>query len=220
MLHRSIAHRGVVMAEVIVSQHPLVRHKQTFLRSVQTDPPMFRALVRELAQLLFFEAATDLRLQEHAVKTPLMDYTGQMIAERVGLLPILRAGLGMAEAVLDLLPGAQVWHLGLYRDHETLRPVTYYNKLPPVPTIDRAVVLDPMLASGGSAIAAIEILKNWGMKRIQFLGLIAAPEGVEALRKAHPDVPIYLAAIDEHLNDSCYIVPGLGDAGDRQFGTG
>ncbi len=208
------------MAGVMVSQHPLVRHKQTFLRSVQTDSPMFRALVRELAQLLFFEAATDLRLQEHTVRTPLTDYSGNMIAERVGLLPILRAGLGMAEAVLDLLPGAQVWHLGLYRDHETLQPVTYYNKLPPVPTIDRAVVLDPMLASGGSAIAAINILKNWGMKRIQFLGLIAAPEGVEALQKAHPDVSIYLAAIDDHLNDSCYIVPGLGDAGDRQFGTG
>src|SRR5260221_13103814 len=127
------------MAEVIVSQHPLVRHKQTFLRSVQTDPPAFRALVRELAQLLFFEAATDLRLQDYTVRTPLTDYDGQMISERVGLLPILRAGLGMAEAVLDLLPGAQVWHLGLYRDHETLRPVTYYNKLPPVPTIDRAL---------------------------------------------------------------------------------
>jgi uracil phosphoribosyltransferase len=208
------------MADVIVSQHPLVRHKQTFLRSVQTDSPAFRALVRELAQLLFFEAATDLRLQDHKVQTPLMDYSGQMIAERVGLLPILRAGLGMAEAVLDLLPGAQVWHLGLYRDHETLRPVTYYNKLPPLPTIDRAVVLDPMLATGGSAIAAIEILKNWGMKRIQFLGLIAAPEGVDALRKIHPDVAIYLAAIDDCLNESCYIVPGLGDAGDRQFGTG
>lgn len=208
------------MANVIVSQHPLVRHKQTFLRAVQTDPPAFRLLVRELAQLLFFEAATDLRLKSHTVPTPLTDYAGQMIAERVGLLPILRAGLGMAEAVLDLLPGAQVWHLGLYRDHETLRPVTYYNKLPPVPTIDRAVVLDPMLASGGSAIAAVEILKNWGMKRIQFLGLIAAPEGVAALQKAHPDVSIYLAAIDDHLNDNCYIVPGLGDAGDRQFGTG
>lgn len=208
------------MADVIVSQHPLVRHKQTMLRSVLTDPPTFRALVRELAQLLFFEAATDFRLRSHTVQTPLTNYSGQTIDERVGLLPILRAGLGMAEAVLDLLPGAQVWHLGLYRDHETLRPVTYYNKLPPVPTIDRAVVLDPMLASGGSAIAAIDILKDWGMKRIQFLGLIAAPEGVAALTKAHPDVSIYLAAIDDHLNESCYIVPGLGDAGDRQFGTG
>lgn len=208
------------MSDVYISQHPLVRHKQTFLRSVQTDPPAFRSLVRELAQLLFFEAATDLRLEECTVRTPLTDYPGQTIAERVGLLPILRAGLGMAEAVLDLLPGAQVWHLGLYRDHETLRPVTYYNKLPPVPTIDRAIVLDPMLASGGSAIAAVEILKNWGMKRIQFLGLIAAPEGVAALRQAHPDVPIYLAAVDDYLNDHCYIVPGLGDAGDRQFGTG
>jgi uracil phosphoribosyltransferase len=208
------------MAEVFVSGHPLVRHKQTFLRSIQTDPPAFRAHVRQLAQLLFFEAAHDLRLTPQTVRTPLADYPGHAIEEKVGLLPILRAGLGMAEAVLDLLPGAQVWHLGLYRDEETLRPVTYYNKLPPEPTIDRAIVLDPMLASGGSAIAAVEILKKWGMKRIQFLGLIAAPEGVRALHDAHPDVPIYLAAIDEFLNEQCYIVPGLGDAGDRQFGTG
>jgi uracil phosphoribosyltransferase len=208
------------MAEVHVSQHPLVRHKQTALRNTQTDSPTFRALVRELAQLMVFEASYDLKLAEHNVPTPLANYPGQRIAERVGLLPILRAGLGMAEAVLDLIPGAQVWHLGLYRDHKTLQPVTYYNKLPLKPTIDRALVLDPMLASGGSAIAAIEILKNWGMQRIQFVGLIAAPEGVAALREAHPDVPIYLAAIDSHLNENCYIVPGLGDAGDRQFGTG
>jgi len=208
------------MADVYVSRHPLVRHKQTMMRHVGTDSPAFRALVRELAQLLFFEASHDLRLTPKTVQTPLANYEGATIAERVGLLPILRAGLGMAEAVLDLLPGAQVWHLGLYRDHETLRPVTYYNKLPPEPTIDRAVVLDPMLASGGSAIAACEILKRWGMQRIQFLGLIAAPEGVQALHAAHPDVPIYLAAIDSHLNDQCYIMPGLGDAGDRQFGTG
>ena len=208
------------MSEVIVSKHPLVRHKQTLMRSTRTDSPTFRALVRELAQLLFFEAAGDFRLHQVTVETPLANYDGQVIEERVGLLPILRAGLGMAEAVLDLLPGAQVWHLGLYRDHETLRPVTYYNKLPPLPTIDRAIVLDPMLASGGSAIAAVEILKKWGMKRIQFLGLIAAPEGVKALSEAHPDVTIYLAAIDDHLNENCYIVPGLGDAGDRQFGTG
>jgi uracil phosphoribosyltransferase len=208
------------MADVFVSRHPLVRHKQTMLRHVGTDSPAFRALVRELAQLLFFEASHDLRLSPKTVQTPLADYQGTTIAERVGLLPILRAGLGMAEAVLDLLPGAQVWHLGLYRDHETLRPVTYYNKLPPEPTIDRAVVLDPMLATGGSAIAACEILKRWGMARIQFLGLIAAPEGVHALHAAHPDVPIYLAAIDSHLNEQCYILPGLGDAGDRQFGTG
>jgi uracil phosphoribosyltransferase len=208
------------MAEVFVSQHPLVRHKQTMLRRTTTDARTFRALVRELAQLLIFEASADLKLAPTTVQTPLADYAGEMVAERVGLLPILRAGLGMVEAVLDMVPNAQVWHLGLYRDHETLRPVTYYNKLPPEPTIDRAIVLDPMLASGGSAVAAVEILKNWGMKRIQFLGLIAAPEGVTTLQKAHPDVPIYLAAIDTHLNESCYIVPGLGDAGDRQFVTG
>jgi len=176
-------------------------------------------LVRELSQLLIFEAAYDLKLTPTTVKTPLDDYAGEMVNERIGLLPILRAGLGMVEAALDLIPNAQVWHLGLYRDHETLRPVTYYNKLPAEPTIDRAIVLDPMLASGGSAVAAVEILKNWGMKRIQFIGLIAAPEGVKALQTAHPDVPIYLAGIDSHLNKNGYIVPGLGDAGDRQFVT-
>ena len=152
--------------------------------------------------------------------TPLTDYRGERVAETVGLLPILRAGLGMAGAVLDLLPTAQVWHLGLYRDHQTLKPVTYYNKLPPTPTIERAMVLDPMLATGGSAVAAVDVLKQWGLKRIQYLGLIAAPEGVKLLREAHPDVPIYLAAIDERLNEKGYIVPGLGDAGDRQFNTG
>src|SRR5262249_883995 len=146
-------------------------------------------------------------LADCKVQTPLAEYDGHRISERVGLLPIMRAGLGMAEAILDLLPGAQVWHLGLYRDHETLRPVTYYNKLPPKPTIDRALVLDPMLATGGSAVAAAEILKNWGMRRIQFLGLIASPEGVKALREAHPDVEIHLAAVDSHLNEKCYIVP-------------
>ena len=204
---------------VYVSQHPLVRHKQTFLRHVQTNAPAFRALVRELAQLLVFEASHDLRLTPQTVPTPLGEYQGQRVDERVGLLPILRAGLGMAEAVLDLVPGAQVWHLGLYRDHDTRQPVTYYNKLPPEPTIDRALVLDPMLASGGSAVAAVDILKRWGLKRIQFLGLIAAPEGVKLLQDRHPDVPIYLAAIDSHLDERSYIVPGLGDAGDRQFGT-
>jgi uracil phosphoribosyltransferase len=208
------------MSGVYVSTHPLVRHKQTQLRDTKTDPPAFRALVRELAQLLFFEASGDLQVGAHAVPTPLAEYGGERIAEVVGLLPILRAGLGMAEAVLDLLPTAQVWHLGLYRDHQTLKPVTYYNKLPPEPTIERALVLDPMLATGGSAVAAIDVLKRWGLKRIQYLGLIAAPEGVKLLRGMHPDVPIYLAAIDERLNEKGYIVPGLGDAGDRQFGTG
>lgn len=204
---------------VHVSTHPLVRHKQTQLRDIKTDPAAFRALVRELAQLLFFEAAGDLRVEPASVPTPLTTYSGERVAETVGLLPILRAGLGMAGAVLDLLPTAQVWHLGLYRDHLTLKPVTYYNKLPATPTIERALVLDPMLATGGSAVAAVDVLKQWGLKRIQYLGLIAAPEGVKLLREAHPDVPIYLAAIDEKLNEKGYIVPGLGDAGDRQFGA-
>jgi uracil phosphoribosyltransferase len=208
------------MMSVHVSTHPLVRHKQTQLRDVKTDPAAFRMLVRELAQLLFFEAAGDLRVEPASVPTPLTNYSGERVAETVGLLPILRAGLGMAGAVLDLLPTAQVWHLGLYRDHQTLKPVTYYNKLPATPTIARAMVLDPMLATGGSAVAAVDLLKQWGLKRIQYLGLIAAPEGVKLLREAHPDVPIYLAAIDERLNEKGYIVPGLGDAGDRQFNTG
>src|SRR5262249_31235118 len=154
------------------------------------------------------------------VQTPLAECPGHVIAERVGLMPILRAGLGMAEAILEIVPAARVWHLGIYRDHETVQPVTYYNKLPPAPDVDVALVVDAMLATGGSAVAAVSILKRWGAPRIKFLGLIAAPEGVQALRQAHPDVPIHLAALDSHLDERCYIVPGLGDAGDRLFGTG
>jgi uracil phosphoribosyltransferase len=204
---------------VRVSEHPLVRHKQTVLRQTSTDSIVFRKMVRELSQLLFFEASADLPLSDFPIQTPLADYAGARIGELIGLLPILRAGLGMAEAVLELVPTAQVWHLGLYRDHRTLQPVTYYNKLPPEPTIERAFVLDPMLATGGSASAAVDVLKKWGLKRITFLGLIAAPEGVKHLQSQHPDVRIHLAAIDSHLNEKGYIVPGLGDAGDRQFGT-
>jgi uracil phosphoribosyltransferase len=208
------------MSNVFVSRHPLVLHKLARLRNAATEPGTFRALVRELTHLLLYEATADLRVGPVTVRTPLGECAGQQITERVGCMPILRAGLGMVEAVLDELPSVRVWHLGLYRDHETLQPVTYYNKLPPNPTIDLSLVLDPMLATGGSAVAAIDLLKKWGARRIKFLGLIAAPEGVGALTKAHPDVPVYLAAIDSHLNDSAYIVPGLGDAGDRQFGTG
>jgi uracil phosphoribosyltransferase len=154
------------------------------------------------------------------VQTPLAESPGYQLADTIGLMPILRAGLGMAEAVHDVVPSGQVWHLGLYRDHHTLKPVTYYNPFQSHPTIDVSFVLDPMLATGGSAVAAVEILKQWGVRRIRFLGLIAAPEGVQKLQSSHPDVPIYLAAIDSHLNEQSYIVPGLGDAGDRQFGTG
>jgi uracil phosphoribosyltransferase len=204
---------------VLVSRHPLVLHKLALLRDRATESPQFRALVRDLAQLLFYEAAADLRLDAVTVRTPLAECAGRQIAERVALVPILRAGLGMAEAILELLPSARVWHLGLYRDHETLQPVTYYSKLPARPDIDLSVLVDPMLATGGSAVAAVDILKRSGARRIKFLGLIAAPEGVRALQQAHPDVSIHLAALDSHLDEHSYIVPGLGDAGDRQFGT-
>jgi uracil phosphoribosyltransferase len=204
---------------VHVSRHPLLLHRLALLRDRDTIPRIFRQLVREMAQMLFYEAATDLRLSPITVQTPLAECAGQQIAEPIGLVPILRAGLGMAEAILEMVPAAQVWHLGLYRDHQTLKPVTYYKKLPDRPNIELAFVMDPMLATGGSAVAAVEILKSWGLKRMKYLGLIAAPEGVAALRTAHPDVALYLAAVDSHLNADKYIVPGLGDAGDRQFGT-
>lgn len=203
-----------------VSQHPLVRHKLTLLRRTVTESKKFRELVHELAQFLLYEATMDLELESVAIETPLAPLTGQRIVAHIGLFPILRAGLGMVDPILELIPTAHVWHLGLYRDHKTLEPVTYYNKLPPQNDVDLCLILDPMLATGGSAVAAVDILKRWGATRIKFLGLIAAPEGVEMLSSAHPDVPIHLAAIDSHLNEKGYIVPGLGDAGDRQFGTG
>jgi uracil phosphoribosyltransferase len=208
------------MNDVHVSQHPLVRHKQTLLRAGRTEPKKFRELVREITQFLIYEATADLGLAERVVDTPLAEYKGVRIGDRIGLVPILRAGIGMVDPVLELIPTAHVWHLGLYRDHKTLEPVAYYNRLPNQPEIDLCLILDPMLATGGSAVAAVDVLKAWGAARIKFLGLIAAPEGVERLATAHPDVPIHLAAIDERLNENGYIVPGLGDAGDRQFGTG
>jgi uracil phosphoribosyltransferase len=204
---------------VFVSGHPLVQHKLALLRAAGTPPPVFRALVRDLSRLLFVEAAGDLATESATVRTPLGECPARVVGERVGLFPVLRAGLGMADAILDLVPDARVWHLGLYRDHETLRPVTYYQKLPAEPACDVAFVLDPMLATGGSAVESVGILKRWGVRRVKFVGIIAAPEGVRALREAHPDVPMHLAAVDSHLNEHAYIVPGLGDAGDRQFGT-
>ncbi len=206
-------------APVTVSTHPLVQHKLARLRATETRPPEFRELVAGISRALFFEAARELRLEPVRVQTPLTETTCHRIADRVGLVPVLRAGLGMADALLDALPEAAVWHLGLYRDHATLKPVTYYNKLPPKPDMDVGIVLDPMLATGGSAIAALDILKKTGTPCLMFVGLIAAPEGVAALQTAHPEVPIFLAALDAKLNDVGYIVPGLGDAGDRQFGT-
>src|SRR5919197_4336865 len=200
------------MSQVHVSPHPLVQHKLTLLRRTITEPKKFRELVRELSQFLLYEATLDLPLNTLDIETPLAPLTGRQIGAQLGLVPILRAGLGMVDPILDLIPTAHVWHLGLYRDHATLEPVTYYNKLPPEAEVDLCLVLDPMLATGGSAIAAVDILKQWGAAQIKFLGLIAAPEGVKALSTAHPNVPIHLAAIDDHLNDKGYIVPGLGDA--------
>jgi uracil phosphoribosyltransferase len=206
-------------AEIHVSQHPLLQHKLARLRAKETRSPEFRDLVATISRILFFEAIQDVKQRTVEVQTPVATTAGYEIAETIGLVPVLRAGLGMAEAMLQALPEASVWHLGLYRDHVTLKPVTYYNKLPPMPAMDTALVLDPMLATGGSAIAAIEILKKVGTPRIKFVGLIASPEGVKALHAQHPDVALHLAALDTHLNEHGYIVPGLGDAGDRQFGT-
>ena len=204
---------------VHVSRHPLVKHKIALLRDATTEPKEFRELVGEISQVLFYEATTDLELASVTVRTPLADCPSQVIWQRVGIIPILRAGLGMAEAMLRVLPKACVWHLGLYRDHVTHEPIAYYNKLPPQPNIDVGLLVDPMLATGGSASAAAAILKNWGLKKIKYVGLIAAPEGVTVMQNDHPEIPLYLASLDSHLNDQAYIVPGLGDAGDRQFGT-
>jgi uracil phosphoribosyltransferase len=206
-------------APVQVSTHPVIQHKLARLRAVETKPPEFRELVAAISHALLYEATLDLRLKPVSVMTPLSTMTCQIIADKIGLVPVLRAGLGMADAMLEALPEASVWHLGLYRDHATLKPVTYYNKLPAKPDIDVAIVLDPMLATGGTTIAAIDILKKAGTTRIKFAGILAAPEGVAALQQAHPEVPIHLAALDSRLNEVGYIVPGLGDAGDRQFGT-
>jgi uracil phosphoribosyltransferase len=205
---------------VYESKHPLVKHKLTLLRNTSTEPKKFRELVRELAILLAYEATADLSLKSITVTSPLGEAAGSELVDKIGLVPILRAGLGMVEGIWEMMPGAEVWHIGLYRDEETLQPVSYYNKLPTMPTVQVCLVLDPMLATGGSAVATCNILKEWGANRIKFVGLLAAPEGVEALQTVHPDVPIHIAQIDERLNDVGYILPGLGDAGDRQFGTG
>jgi uracil phosphoribosyltransferase len=207
------------MNNVFESTHPLVKHKLTRLRDKGTKPKKFRELVRELGALLTYEATADLATCTVEVTTPMAKTKGEDLKEKIGLVPILRAGLGMVEGVWELMPSAEVWHIGLYRDERTLKPVSYYNKLPIAPTVAVCLILDPMLATGGSAVATVDILKDWGVQKIKFVGLIAAPEGITRLHDAHPDVPIHLAAIDDHLNENGYIIPGLGDAGDRQFGT-
>ena len=206
-----------------ISNHPAVQHKLRILRDETTEPKKFREIVRELSWLLGYEALADARLRPHEVRTPLETTAASELDDRIGLVPILRAGLGMVDAMLELMPTAQVWHLGLFRDERTLRPVEYYNKLPDSATVDLCLILDPMLATGGSATAAIEVLKRWGAVtpvRIKLVNLIASPEGVKTVSEAHPDVEIYAAALDRQLNEKGYILPGLGDAGDRQFGTG
>lgn len=214
-----------MVENVFVSPHPLAQHKLTLLRRQETEPKKFREVISELAMMLVYEATRDLATQSAPIVTPLTTTQGIVMAEKVGLVPILRAGLGMVEGAWKLLPQAEVWHLGLYRDEHTLKPVSYYNKLPIAPTVELCLVLDPMLATGGSAIAAVDVLKRWGVTRIKFVGLLAAPEGISALHGAHPDVAVHVAGIDERLTGpgdafpSGYILPGLGDAGDRQFGT-
>ena len=208
------------MNNVFVSTHPLIRHKLSILRDRNTEPKKFRELIREISILLAYEATADLGLEPIAVQTPMGQAACEQLTESIGLVPILRAGLGMVEGIWEMMPGAEVWHIGLFRDERTLRPVQYYNKLPVAPTVQVCLILDPMLATGGSATATVDILKKWGAVRVKYVGIIGAPEGVERLHLAHPDVPIHLAALDERLNEIGYIVPGLGDAGDRQFGTG
>ena len=208
------------MPALYISSHPLVQHKLALLRDRQTDSKMFRELVREIAMLLVYEATADLATEPRSVQTPLAAASGRRLAEEIGFVPILRAGLGMVDGASQMLPGAEIWHIGLSRDERTLKPVQYYSRLPVSPTVDVCLILDPMLATGGSAVATVDILKRWGTRRVKFVGLIGSRPGAERLQQAHPDVPIFLGALDEELNEHGYIVPGLGDAGDRMFGTG
>ncbi len=205
---------------VTITNHPLIQHKLTLMRKTSTASNEFRALVSEIAMLMCYEATRDLPLKEIEIETPICKTNKNVLAgKKLAFVPILRAGLGMVDGVLSLVPSARVGHIGLYRDPETLKPVEYYCKLPADIHEREVIVLDPMLATGGSAIDAISQIKKRGPKSIKFMGIIGAPEGLEALCEAHPDIHIYLAALDEKLNDHGYIVPGLGDAGDRIFGT-
>lgn len=202
-----------------VSSHPLVQHKVTLLSRDSTDTRMFRELVREITGLLMYEAMADVPVKAIRYKTPLEETEGQILDARIGLVPIIRAGIGMVDPAADMIPSSEVWHLGMYRDEVTHTPVSYYNKLPKENPDDLIVVLDPMLATGGSARDAVTVLKDWGATWIKFVGIIAAPEGVEELHAAHPDVDIYVARLDRELDENRYIRPGLGDAGDRLYGT-
>jgi uracil phosphoribosyltransferase len=208
------------MQKVMIMEHPLIQHKIGLIRRKETGSRDFRALIGEIAMYMCYEATRDLKLQDVEIETPICRTRAKELAgKKLAVVPILRAGLGMVDGMLAMIPAAKVGHIGLYRDPETLKPVEYYCKLPADASERDTFVVDPMLATGGSSIAAIQMLKDKGVKNIRFLCIIAAPEGLEAMKKAHPDVDIYVGALDDHLNDHGYIVPGLGDAGDRIFGT-
>lgn len=208
------------MSKVIVMDHPLIQHKIGWIRREETGSKDFRTLISEIAMLMCYEATRDLKLKDIEVQTPICKTTvKELKGKKMAVVPILRAGLGMVDGMLSLIPAAKVGHIGLYRDPVSLDPVEYYCKLPEDCSEREVFVVDPMLATGGSSVAAIQMLKNRGVKNIHFMCIIAAPEGMERMRKEHPDVDIYIGALDERLNDHGYIVPGLGDAGDRIFGT-
>ena len=208
------------MSKVIVMDHPLIQHKIGWLRRIETGSKDFRTLVSEIAMLMCFEATRNLKLTDVEIETPICHTTvKELRGKKLAVIPILRAGLGMVDGMLNLIPAAKVGHIGLYRDPETLEPVEYYCKLPEDCSEREAFVVDPMLATGGSAAEAIRMLKDKGVNNIQFMCIIAAPEGVKRMQEEHPDVDIYIGALDDRLNENCYIVPGLGDAGDRIFGT-
>lgn len=211
---------ALALPQLRLSRHPLVAHKLTLLRRVETEPELFRRLVAELTFLLGYEATADLPLAPRTIATPLAPLVGARLGAAVAIVPVLRAGLGMIDGFLDLMPTARVWHIGLYRDERTLQPVSYYNKVSESLAESVCLVLDPMLATGGSATGTVEVLKGLGARQIRFVGLVAAPYGVMQLARAHPEVAIHVAALDDELNEAGYIVPGLGDAGDRLFNTG
>ncbi len=207
------------MPSLFPLEHPLVSCHLTTLRDKTTSSSDFRATVHRLSMLLAFAATRDLLMTDRSIETPIQPMVGKMLLNRIGVVPILRAGIAMVDAMLDMIPTAEIWHLGLYRDEETAKPVRYYDKLPPGEPVEIAFVLDPMLATGGSAILACEVLQEWGVKRIKMLSIISAPEGIERLQRQLPEIEIHTCAIDECLNDRKFIVPGLGDAGDRIFNT-
>ena len=208
------------MAKVQVMDHPLIQHKINCIRREDLGSKDFRQIVGEIASLMCYEATRDLKLQDVTIKTPICEMVGKELSgKKLAVVPILRAGLGMVDGMLDMIPAAKVGHIGLYRDPDTFEPIEYYCKLPADCDEREVFVVDPMLATGGSCVAAIQLLKDKGVKNIRFMCIIAAPEGVERMKAAHPDVDLYIGALDDHLNEHKYIVPGLGDAGDRFFGT-